>query len=800
LALDPIFRPDFESEGEFPRHSQAEALAELEAVLLRRDPKVAMIEVSGDRWSGKTTLLQDFADSAARAGWRVAAGSATSSRTGTAFGAFGEALSELIDTRAGELAAILPAGHARWLAEIFPALATSTPPARPTRPGDQHNVLSAIRKLIEILGTMGDLVLLLDDMHWADEASVDLLRYLLRHRVDGSVIIVVAHRPRQSSHDLHAVMSVAAANGLADRTVLAPLRMQDALALLPADFSEPHCAAVLRAAGGNPGLLRALAAMRIGPGHFASAPPWLPRGVLAACLREFHEISALGWLVAQSAAVLDEPFEPDMLKTVAQIDDTQVRAAIDELVDADLICSDRSSPRLRFANTLLRAAAYQSAGAGWLLGARAKAAEMLAGLGKPAGQVATQVAYASATGDEESARLLLDAAGENLWLQPAQAVFWIRAAAGLQADSAVTAPGGRLLLGKALVLAGRLTEAIEVLEVLGESPASPFADRCSWAEATSWLAWARFLTGEADQARDELTAALKTLTHGDLAASVELRQRRLILALEAGIEPAEADEAALSAHLTTIAGTPAAHLTALLAAAACHRHDPSARQHATRAAESFDLAADDEVVRHLEGLYWLARTQSALEDHDQALAHCERGLYLAEQRRVGSMVPKFAAALGTLQLRLGDLAGATRHAACARTAAKVTGSDHLISVASALDASIRSSQGLATGTGQDDGEDATGPAQEADGHSEPGAGLADSPGDTKRARARFELDNLSGRELQVALLVSDGRTNQQIATRLGLSSKTVETYLARIFKKLDVSCRAEVATMVGRSA
>jgi DNA-binding NarL/FixJ family response regulator len=70
---------------------------------------------------------------------------------------------------------------------------------------------------------------------------------------------------------------------------------------------------------------------------------------------------------------------------------------------------------------------------------------------------------------------------------------------------------------------------------------------------------------------------------------------------------------------------------------------------------------------------------------------------------------------------------------------------------------------------------------------------------SKPVGARCDLDSLSGRELQVALLVSDGRTNEQIARRLGLSSKTVETYLARIFKKLVVSCRAEVATMVGRS-
>jgi DNA-binding NarL/FixJ family response regulator len=61
-----------------------------------------------------------------------------------------------------------------------------------------------------------------------------------------------------------------------------------------------------------------------------------------------------------------------------------------------------------------------------------------------------------------------------------------------------------------------------------------------------------------------------------------------------------------------------------------------------------------------------------------------------------------------------------------------------------------------------------------------------------------EFAALSGREWQIAELVSRGHTNRQIARMLSLSHKTVETYLARIFTKLGVSSRAAVATLVGR--
>jgi DNA-binding NarL/FixJ family response regulator/tetratricopeptide (TPR) repeat protein len=58
---------------------------------------------------------------------------------------------------------------------------------------------------------------------------------------------------------------------------------------------------------------------------------------------------------------------------------------------------------------------------------------------------------------------------------------------------------------------------------------------------------------------------------------------------------------------------------------------------------------------------------------------------------------------------------------------------------------------------------------------------------------------LSGRELEVARLVVDRRTNGEIAAELFLSVKTVESHLRNIFRKLDASSRVDVARMVERA-
>ncbi len=61
------------------------------------------------------------------------------------------------------------------------------------------------------------------------------------------------------------------------------------------------------------------------------------------------------------------------------------------------------------------------------------------------------------------------------------------------------------------------------------------------------------------------------------------------------------------------------------------------------------------------------------------------------------------------------------------------------------------------------------------------------------------IETLTERELQVARLVVDRKTNPEIATELFLSQKTVETHMRNIFRKLNVASRVELARAVERA-
>ena len=61
------------------------------------------------------------------------------------------------------------------------------------------------------------------------------------------------------------------------------------------------------------------------------------------------------------------------------------------------------------------------------------------------------------------------------------------------------------------------------------------------------------------------------------------------------------------------------------------------------------------------------------------------------------------------------------------------------------------------------------------------------------------IETLTARELQVARLVVDRKTNSEIAAELFLSNKTVESHLRNIFRKLNVASRVELARAVERA-
>jgi DNA-binding CsgD family transcriptional regulator len=69
----------------------------------------------------------------------------------------------------------------------------------------------------------------------------------------------------------------------------------------------------------------------------------------------------------------------------------------------------------------------------------------------------------------------------------------------------------------------------------------------------------------------------------------------------------------------------------------------------------------------------------------------------------------------------------------------------------------------------------------------------EATGETVRRRDQNEAAALTPQELQISLLLAEGKTTREVATALFLSPKTVEYHLRKVYTKLGIRSRAELA-------
>jgi len=398
---------------------RAGALARLSELTDRAfdDREAAFLEVLGEPGMGKTALLAELRAAAADRRARVAGGKATEfERLPFAMfsDAFGDAWTDLlayVDT---------PDGRA--------ALYRS---ARSLLPGT---------------------VLVLDDVHWADEASVELIEHLLRHPPDGPAVLAMAYRPRQLPDRLATAFSALGREDWWRRIEVGPLTPAEAAQLCGESVPAARRAELFLASGGNPFYLDAL--LRLDPGDSEE----LPDTVRAVLIGELAYLAPPVRLVAQAAAVLGEEFEAGLIGAVAQTDAIDTLNALDELIARDLIRQSVAGQRFQFRHPLLRSVVYSSAGAGWRIGVATVALYLLEGLaGIPV--------FAGATAGP--AYFLGTTAGFLVAYLPKAYVIGRAADAGAAGNVALLF--GFMVLGDAIVFAGGFAWLLVVANMIVSS-------------------------------------------------------------------------------------------------------------------------------------------------------------------------------------------------------------------------------------------------------------------------------------------------------------------------------------------
>jgi predicted ATPase len=367
------------SAGEAPsivgRERELSALDALLDAVRAGAPHVAALV--GEPGIGKTSLLRELASRAGERGLLVLTGRAAEFERDVPFGVLVDALDPHLEGLGPTPLRGLDDERAAELAAIFPALSDLAPGA-PALAVERYRAHRAILDLLERLAGPRGLLVALDDLHWADPASLELIAALLRRPPRARVLLAVAFRDAQLPTRLAEALGVAQRDGLLARLALGPLDRGDAARLL-----GPHAAgsvqdALYRDSGGNPFYLEQLTRA---PRRADLAPDWdgsLPRPVAEAIAGELAGLSPGARTLLEGAAVAGEPFEPEVAAAVAGTAQAAALQDLDELLALGLVRATHVPRRFAFRHPIVRRAVYEGAGGGWRLAAHARAATALA--------------------------------------------------------------------------------------------------------------------------------------------------------------------------------------------------------------------------------------------------------------------------------------------------------------------------------------------------------------------------------------------------------------------------------------
>jgi class 3 adenylate cyclase len=561
------------SDAELPFSGRAAATSELDQAwsdAQRSGPRLAMI--AGEPGVGKTRLVSEFARRAWEAGAIVLLGRADE-HVDAPYGPWREAMRSLVRAAPDEVLAAHVADFGGALARLVPELSRRVDgvpaPAESDPDTERLMLFEAVAALLVSASEAASVVLVLDDVHWADRSSLLLLLHLLRLDRPAAVLVVATYRDTDvdRSHALSTVLADLRRLRSATRISLGGLDGEGVVELLTtvggheldAD-ARAFAATLLAETDGNPfflgevlrhliesgGLVRVDGRWRAGA---TLAETGLPEGVREVIGRRLAGLPDTTNAVLGAASVLGREFDVAMVAAVAQVAVEEVFEALAPAEAARLIEAVPARPgRYSFAHALVRTTLVDELGTNRRIRLHRAAGLALEALSEPPiGELAYHFGEAAVMGETDRAvRYAKAAALQALDLAaPVEAATLARralSALDLGAGSASVAERVELLflLGRALTDAGAL-DFMDAVAAAFEAAAAA-GDWGTAAEAAILFGAGMATVAREQRALDQIDRALANIAPGDS----ELRA--LLLARSATwrmIEPG--DRAALEA-------------------------------------------------------------------------------------------------------------------------------------------------------------------------------------------------------------------------------------------------------------
>ena len=631
-------------------------LKAIEAALGRSRTGGTCLAFSGSLGLGKSRLLRELENRADARGGLVLSGVGSEWEAAVPYGVTSGVLADYLAGLPAPDLDRLTDGLAADLAPALPALGPLPSQPAPAVEAERYRTHRALRTLLARLAERKPVTILIDDLHWSDGETAELVAHLIR-QPPPHTLLAVAFRPGQLSEVAESAVERGRRDGRLELFELAPLTTNEAAELVGPEVPDKDRRSLVRDAAGNPFFLEQLArrareAQGASEPAAAQSPGDVPSAVLAAIESELTGLAEHERRLLDGGAVAGEPFEIDVAASAAGLAEQDALRALDGLLAAELLRPADSPRRFAFRHPVVRQAVYGAAGAGWRIAAHRRVAAALREQGAPAVRLAEHVERSARPGDEEAISTLLDAGRAVAPQAPAAAARLFQAALDLLPAGL---DGRRLEVMVSLATsqgaAGRLEEARATLEaVLGGLPPDRHGLR---ARAATFIGRLDHALGRQGEARALVERTLAALPDGRSREAATLTLELVMDHLfTAEFEPMGV--LAGSAHrLSQEVGDPllqAASLAGVAHAAQNRRDIPASLEAADAAAAVLDRLDDAASAPLLETFWWLASAEDVLERWDACVRHAERGIRLAREYGMSFV---FVALTHTLAVTLG---------------------------------------------------------------------------------------------------------------------------------------------------
>jgi ABC-type oligopeptide transport system substrate-binding subunit/DNA-binding SARP family transcriptional activator len=317
----------------------------------------SLVLVRGEAGVGKTRLVEDWADSLRWQGVRVLWGRCYEFERLLPYQPLAEALEAVLSTLAHDHLAELPSWVLAELARLVPHLPGVRPGLddRSEVPLDQEqrHLFDGVARFLTSLSRDGALVLILDDLHWTTESTLQMLHYLARNLANRPILLVGTLRPEAvgPQHPLRAFQRQLRREGLVRSLNLASLSPQAVKVLVTEMSGSSQAAAPLsrrlyQETEGNPffliEMIKALfevGLVRLGDGawrgdfaHLTTAALPLPVGLSEAIQARVDRLDGDTQRALRVAAVLGREFDLDLLCAAGEQSEEATLESLDALL------------------------------------------------------------------------------------------------------------------------------------------------------------------------------------------------------------------------------------------------------------------------------------------------------------------------------------------------------------------------------------------------------------------------------------------------------------------------------------